>query len=187
MIDCITTPTLKLLLCYDSIFYHASCQKACHLWFIQGFPLYPGQNFVNIRFIIFLTICFCFAVKFLNIHTPKNCCNYPKIWTKWLFHQVMRPKDAEGTANGVDHDQTLPLWSVWSGSTLFVQACLSENLGISWYWRWFGLSPYCFWIFLQLGVRFWQHTIMQNLIYITLAPLQNQFGPDQILIRPWSR
>ena len=39
----------------------------------------------------------------------------------------MSPKDADGMANNVDPDQTAPL--AWSGSTLFAQACLSENLG----------------------------------------------------------
>ena len=43
----------------------------------------------------------------------------------------MRAKDADGMANSVDPDQTAPLGAVWSGSTLFAQACLSENLG-SW-------------------------------------------------------
>ena len=38
----------------------------------------------------------------------------------------MRPKDAEEIANSVDPDQTAPLWS---GSALFAQAYLSENLG----------------------------------------------------------
>ena len=36
----------------------------------------------------------------------------------------MHPKDAEQIANSVDPDQT-----VWSGSALFAQTCLSENLG----------------------------------------------------------
>ena len=36
----------------------------------------------------------------------------------------MHPKDAEGIANRVDPDQTAP-----SGSALFAQTCLSENLG----------------------------------------------------------
>ena len=44
------------------------------------------------------------------------------------FH-VMHPKDAEGIANSVDPDQTAPLGAVWSGSALFSQTCLSENLG----------------------------------------------------------
>ena len=38
-------------------------------------------------------------------------------------------KDAEEIANSVDPDQTAPLGAVWSGSALFAQICLSENLG----------------------------------------------------------
>ena len=65
----------------------------------------------------------------------------------------MSPNDADGMANSVDPDQTAPLWAVWeeqsdlglansvdpdqtaplgavwSGSALFAQAHLSENLG----------------------------------------------------------
>ena len=41
----------------------------------------------------------------------------------------MHPKDEEGIANSVDPDQTAPLGVVSSGSALFAQACLSENLG----------------------------------------------------------
>ena len=41
----------------------------------------------------------------------------------------MRPKDADKMANSVDPDHTAPLEAVWSGSTLFAQAHLSENLG----------------------------------------------------------
>ena len=41
----------------------------------------------------------------------------------------MHPKDAEETAHSVDPDQTAPLGAVWSGSALFAQTCLSENLG----------------------------------------------------------
>ena len=41
----------------------------------------------------------------------------------------MCPKDAAGIANSVDPDQTAPLGAVWSGSALFAQAYLSENLG----------------------------------------------------------
>ena len=39
----------------------------------------------------------------------------------------MHPKDAEEIANSVDPDQTLG--AVWSGSALFAQTRLSENLG----------------------------------------------------------
>ena len=41
----------------------------------------------------------------------------------------MSPNDADGMANSVDPDQTAPLGTVWSGSALFAQAYLSENLG----------------------------------------------------------
>ena len=41
----------------------------------------------------------------------------------------MHPKDAAGIANSVDPDQTAPLGTVWSGSALFAQTYLSENLG----------------------------------------------------------
>ena len=41
----------------------------------------------------------------------------------------MSPNDADRMANSVDPDQTAPLGAVWSGSALFAQACLSENLG----------------------------------------------------------
>ena len=41
----------------------------------------------------------------------------------------MHLKNAEGIAASVDPDQTAPLGAVWSGSALFAQTCLSENLG----------------------------------------------------------
>ena len=40
----------------------------------------------------------------------------------------MHPKDAAGIAISVDPDQTA-LGAVWSGSALFAQIYLSENLG----------------------------------------------------------
>ena len=51
------------------------------------------------------------------------------MWTIWLYHRVLSPKDADGMANSVVPDQTAPLGAVWSGSTLFAQAYLSKNLG----------------------------------------------------------
>ena len=51
----------------------------------------------------------------------------------WLYHRVMSPNDADRMANSVDPDQTVPLGAVWSGSALFAQTCLSENLGKLWY------------------------------------------------------
>ena len=68
--------------------------------------------------------------KYLD--TQKICCNHSKIWTMWLYHRVMRPNDTDGMANSVDPDQTAPLGAVWSGSALFAQTCLSENLGKLW-------------------------------------------------------
>ena len=52
-----------------------------------------------------------------------------QLLTMWLYHRVMSPKDADGMANNVDPDQTVPLSAVGSGPTLFVQTFLSENLG----------------------------------------------------------
>ena len=52
----------------------------------------------------------------------------------WLYHKVMSPNDADGMANSVDPDQTAPVvGAVCSGSALFAQAYLSENLGLLWY------------------------------------------------------
>ena len=46
------------------------------------------------------------TVKLLNIFGhPKNCCNYPKIQTMWLYHRIMLPKNADRMANSVDPDQ----------------------------------------------------------------------------------
>ena len=61
--------------------------------------------------------------------TQNICCNHSKVWTMCLYHRLMSPNDADGMANSVDPDQTAPLGAVWSGSALFVQAYLSENLG----------------------------------------------------------
>ena len=42
----------------------------------------------------------------------------------------MSQTDADGMANSVDPDQTALVGAVWSGSALFAQAYLSENLGL---------------------------------------------------------
>ena len=62
-------------------------------------------------------------------YTQNICCNHPESWTRWLYWRVMHPKDAAEIANSVDPDQSAPLGAVWSGSALFAQTCLSENLG----------------------------------------------------------
>ena len=41
----------------------------------------------------------------------------------------MHPNDSDRIANSVDPDQNAPLGAVWSGSALFAQTYLSENLG----------------------------------------------------------
>ena len=41
----------------------------------------------------------------------------------------MSSNDADGMSNSADPDQTAPLGAVWSGSALFAQGYLSENLG----------------------------------------------------------
>ena len=40
----------------------------------------------------------------------------------------MHLKYADKLANSVDPDQNAPLEAVWSGSSVFAQTCLSENL-----------------------------------------------------------
>ena len=40
----------------------------------------------------------------------------------------MHPKDAERIANTEDPTQSAPVRAVWSGSALFAQTYLSENL-----------------------------------------------------------
>ena len=52
----------------------------------------------------------CLYRKFPKYSDTQNiCCNHSKIWTKWLYHRVMSPNDADGMANSVDPDQTAPL------------------------------------------------------------------------------
>ena len=41
----------------------------------------------------------------------------------------MSPNNADGMANSVDPDQTAPVGAALSGSALFAQEYLSENLG----------------------------------------------------------
>ena len=86
-----------------------------------------------------------------NSDTQINCCNHPKIWTKWLYCRIMCPKSADQMANSVDPDQTAPLGAVWSGSTLFAQTCLSENLGTLWYFWHISLH-----VFLLISCSIWQ-------------------------------
>ena len=65
----------------------------------------------------------------------------------------MYPKDAEGIANSADPDQTAPRGAVWSGSALFAQTSLSENLGKLRYTE--CQSCYIFWKYMYMG-GFWK-------------------------------
>ena len=59
-------------------------------------------------------------VKFLNF-------GMPEIFAV-IYHNVLCQNDANGIANSEDPDQTSP-GAVLSGSALFAQTYLSENLG----------------------------------------------------------
>ena len=73
------------------------------------------------------------VVKYRNVpkfsDTRKLCCNLPKIQIKRPNLRGFLQNDANGIANSEDPDQTAPLGAVGSGSALFAQTCLSENLG----------------------------------------------------------
>ena len=70
------------------------------------------------------------TVKFLNFQTPENfAIMYLKFKKRGQTFGHFVKKDANGIANSEDPDQTAPLGAVLSGSALFAQTCLSENLG----------------------------------------------------------
>ena len=69
------------------------------------------------------------TVKILNIGTPETFAVISLKFEQRGFTIETCPKDIDGIANSVDPDQTAPLGAVWSGSALFAQTCLSENLG----------------------------------------------------------
>ena len=61
------------------------------------------------RFAQSCCVCLNITVKIpKNSGSIKICGNHPKIQTMWLYHRVIRPKDADGKANSVDPDQTAP-------------------------------------------------------------------------------
>ena len=72
-------------------------------------------------------------VKILKFGHPKNCCNYPKIWTMSFYRIVMCPRDADRMADSVVPDQTSPSGAVWARSTLSTKTCLSKCLASLWY------------------------------------------------------
>ena len=66
--------------------------------------------------------------KFLNFFGHHKFL-LPKIQTKRQNLGLFCENAVKGIANSEDPDQTAPLPAVWSGSALFVQTYLSENLG----------------------------------------------------------
>ena len=71
----------------------------------------------------------------------------------------MSPNDADGMANSVDPDQTAPLGAVWSGSALFAQTYLSENLG--------SLRQYIMWL-LEINAWLATRTVEVFLIFLSV-------------------
>ena len=71
------------------------------------------------------------TIKILKFQTPEKFAAITLNFEQcgFITYRVMHPKDADGIANSVDPDQTAPLGAVWSGSALFAQSCLSDNLG----------------------------------------------------------
>ena len=49
-----------------------------------------------------------YTIKILKILTPEKLL-LSLLNLKWLYHRVMRPKDADGMVNSVNTDQTAPL------------------------------------------------------------------------------
>ena len=67
--------------------------------------------------------------NFSDARNFAQCCNSPKIRTKRPNLKVFCQKHGNGIANSEDPDQTATLGAVRSGSALFAQTYLSENLG----------------------------------------------------------
>ena len=90
-------------------------------WMPRLIWVFAGRTLI----LLVLSCCCSYHKNPKYLDTPKICCNPPKILTRWLYQRVMHPKDAAEIANSVDPDLTAPLWS---GSALFAQTFLSENL-----------------------------------------------------------
>ena len=76
----------------------------------------------------------CITMKFLNLWTPENIAViYLKFKQKTPNLRVCHHKDVNGITNSEDPYQTAPLGG--SGSALFAQTYLSENLGSLGYTR----------------------------------------------------
>ena len=60
---------------------------------------------------------------YCSLHTRKNCCIHPKIWTVCFYPRAVRSKDGDGIINSVY--QTA---AVWSGSVRFAKKRRIINL-----------------------------------------------------------
>ena len=96
--------------------------------FVMVRLIYVLQAFNILKWCFNTTCLFKYSCAYRNdpkfSDTQNICCNHSKVWTMWLYHRLMSPNDADGMAISVD-----PLGAIWSGSALFAQAYLSENLG----------------------------------------------------------
>ena len=101
---------------------------------LLGYNFYIfSWKFLNIFSVSWTSKCLHYMNNIMEIYSKfpkysdiqKHCCNHSKIWTMWFYHTVMSPNEADGMANSVDPDRG----AVWSGSAVFAQTYLSENLG----------------------------------------------------------
>ena len=118
---------------------HSDMSHGKHLRVVPGMFMLPSgkarfyhpQHFTlkstSLFSIVLLQLMYRKVPKFLD--TKNFCCKLPKIQTKWQNLRLFCQNGAKGIANSEDPDQTAPLGAVWSGSALFAQTYLSENLG----------------------------------------------------------
>ena len=87
----------------------------------------------------------------------------------------MRPNDADGMANSADPDQTAPVGAVWSGSALFAQTYLSENLGSLRYWYFCKIALYLILIkmFGTDYLQIWLLVLYENHYFMTNGLIWN--------------
>ena len=101
-----------------------------------------------------------------------------KFLTMWLYHRVMSPNDADGMANSVN-----PLGAVWSGSALFGQAYLSENLGSLRY----NISSHSQDLFFWPGCWWWKNSCGPELFpapwRLDLFHCHQMLSKDKIMLR----
>ena len=98
--------------------------------FVHARPTKPELSYVHRALTTLYRYIFNVYSKVPKFSDTKNlCCKLPKIRTKRQNLRLFCQNGAKGIANSEDPDQTAPLGAVWSGSALFAQAYVSENLG----------------------------------------------------------